>query len=153
MLAVCCRKSLSRRGVALPSVLCFLAASSEAASAAVPGPLILSVVQAAILSASGGAVANVVSAEVMALLQGAHQAMTFSKCKIATLILLAVGVLGTGFGFAVYQHPAVRATEMDGRARIATGPICTAAGRRPGNEGQGGRQGPRSVLSTPTASP
>jgi RNA polymerase sigma factor (sigma-70 family) len=103
---------LCRRGVALPAVLGLLGVSAEAATAAIPGSLVTSVVHAATLSASGGAVANVASAEVMALLQGAHQAMTLSKGKIATLLLLAAGILGTSFGFVVYQRPAVQATEM-----------------------------------------
>ena len=106
------RERLSRRGVALPAVLGLLAVSAEAASAAIAGSLVTSVVQAATLSAAGGTVPEVASAEVMALLKGAHPAMTIKKCKVATLLLFAVGVLGTGLGFAVYQHPAVRATEM-----------------------------------------
>ncbi len=106
------QESLSRRGVAMPAVLALTAVSAEAATAAVPGCLVSSVVQAAALSASGDSVANVASAEVMALLQGAHQTMMFSKCKLAILLLLAVGVLGTGFGVAMYQHPAVQAIEI-----------------------------------------
>src|SRR5581483_10431324 len=102
---------LSRRGVAMPAVLGLLAVSTEAAMAAVPNSLVSSVVQAAALSAAGGTVANVVSAEAMALLQGAQQAMTLSKCKIATLLLLAGGIVGTGFGFALHRSPTVQATE------------------------------------------
>ncbi|HTU23026.1 MAG TPA: sigma-70 family RNA polymerase sigma factor [Gemmataceae bacterium] len=105
------QERLSRRGVTLPAVLGLLAASSEAATAAVPGSLVSSVVHAATLSAAGGAVADAASAEVMALLQGAYQAMTISKCKIATLLLLAAGIVGTGFGFALHRSPLVQATE------------------------------------------
>jgi RNA polymerase sigma factor (sigma-70 family) len=55
---------LSRRGVALPAVLSLVAVSEGAATAAVPAALVSSVVQAATLSAAGGAVAEVASAEV-----------------------------------------------------------------------------------------
>ncbi len=105
------QERLSRRGVALPAVLGLLGVSAGASMAAVPNSLVSSVVQAAALSAAGGAVATVASAEVMALLQGAHQTMTLSKCKIATLILLAAGIVGTGFGFALHRSPTVQATE------------------------------------------
>ena len=37
--------------------------------------------------------------------------MTFIKCKIATLLVVAAGVVGTGFGFALHRSPAVQATE------------------------------------------
>jgi protocatechuate 3,4-dioxygenase beta subunit len=37
--------------------------------------------------------------------------MTLSKCKIATLLLLAAGIVGTGFGFALHRSPTVQATE------------------------------------------
>jgi RNA polymerase sigma factor (sigma-70 family) len=106
------QERLSRRGVALPAVLGLLAVSAEAATAAVPGSLVSSVAKAATLSAAGGSVADTASAEVMALLQGAHRAMTISKCRIATLLLLAAGVVGTGFGFALHRSPIVQATEM-----------------------------------------
>jgi RNA polymerase sigma factor (sigma-70 family) len=105
------QERLSGRGVALPAVLCLLAASSEAASAAVTCSLVSAVAQAATLSAAGSPIADAASAEVMALLQGAHQAMTLSKCKIATLLLLAAGVVGTGLGFALHRPLAVQATE------------------------------------------
>jgi protocatechuate 3,4-dioxygenase beta subunit len=89
-----------------------MAVSAEAAMAAVPGPLVSSVVQAAALSAAGGAVADVASAEVTALLQGAHQAMTSNKLNIITLLIIAIGVIGTGFGFASHRPGAVQAAEM-----------------------------------------
>src|SRR5262245_8888705 len=82
---------LSRRGVALPVVLGLVAVSEGAAWAAVPGSLVASVVQAATLSAAGGAIADVASAKVTALLEGMSHAMTINKCKIATLLLLALG--------------------------------------------------------------
>src|SRR5579884_429729 len=104
------QERLSRRGVALPAVLGLLGISAEAATASVPGSLVSSVVKAATLSAAGGPLADAASAEVMALLEGVHQAMTLSKCKIATLLLLAAGIVGTGFGFALHRPPVVQAT-------------------------------------------
>jgi RNA polymerase sigma factor (sigma-70 family) len=106
------QERLSRRGVTLPAVLCLVGVSAGAATAAVPGSLVSSVVQASTLSATGSAFADVASAEVMALLEEGHQAMTLSKFKLAKFLLLAVGVLGTGFGLALNQYPSVRGTEM-----------------------------------------
>ena len=126
------QERLSRRGVALPAALGLLAVSAEAATAAVPGSLVSSVVQAATLSATGGAVADVASAEVMALLQGAHQVMIVSQCKIATLLLLAAGVLGTGFGFALHRSPAVQAMEMAREESPQAQPASKPAAADPG---------------------
>jgi protocatechuate 3,4-dioxygenase beta subunit len=117
--------------VALPAILSLLAVSAEAATAAVPGPLVSSVVQAATLSAADGAVADVASAEVVALLQGAHHAMTISKCKIATLLLLIAGVVGTGFGFAWHRPPAVQATEMARQESPQAQPAAASAASDP----------------------
>jgi RNA polymerase sigma factor (sigma-70 family) len=105
------QERLSRRGVALPAVLGLLAVSAEATSAAVPASLVSSVVRAATLAAAGSAGADVASAGVMTLLQGADRAMTFGTCKTATLFLLTAGVLGAVFAFAWGRPPAARAIE------------------------------------------
>jgi RNA polymerase sigma factor (sigma-70 family) len=103
------QQRLSRRGVALPAVVGLLAVSAEAAMAAVSGSLVSSTAQAAALSAAGSTTDGA-SARVIALVQGAQQAMP-SKCKMATLVLLAVGVLGAGFGLAWHRPLGVQATE------------------------------------------
>ena len=103
---------LARRGVALPAVLGLLAVSADAASAAIPAALFSSLAQAARLFAAGGTGAEVASAEVIALVKGARPAMAISNGKMATLVLLAAGVLGTGIGYTLHRPPAARATEV-----------------------------------------
>ena len=76
-------RRLSRRGLTL---------SGAALTAAVSGPLAARTVEAATL------VAGVVSPRAAALAEGVLRAMTLSKLKIATVVLLTLGLFGTGAG-------------------------------------------------------
>jgi len=60
----------------------------------VPSALLSSTIQAGSLFAAGG----MVSAKVTALAEGVMHTMFLSKLKIATALVLAIGVLGTGTG-------------------------------------------------------
>jgi RNA polymerase sigma factor (sigma-70 family) len=126
------QERLSRRGVALPAVLGLLAVSAEATSADVSASLVSSVVRAAAISAAGGAGADVASPGVMTLLQGADQAMTFGKCKTATLFLLAAGILGTGFAFAWGRPPAARVAAKVGAETPPAQPVSGPGAAGPG---------------------
>lgn len=53
--------------------------------------------------------------------------MTLSKCKIATLLLLAAGIVGTGFGFAWHRSPTVQATETAREESAQDGPAPVPA--------------------------
>jgi RNA polymerase sigma factor (sigma-70 family) len=96
-------KRLSARGVTLGAgaVAAFLAES--AAAAAAPAALVLSTLQAATQVSAGGAAASVVSTKVAALTEGVLKAMLLSKLKIATILLLAMAVLGLGAGALAYH--------------------------------------------------
>jgi RNA polymerase sigma factor (sigma-70 family) len=102
------RARLTRRGLALSggvlaTVLAELAQNASPCSAAVPTALSMSTVKAATLMAAGHAAAGAVSAPVAALVKGAVQAMFLTKIKLATALLVTLGVLGTGAAFFTHQ--------------------------------------------------
>src|SRR6266851_204758 len=107
-------KRLARHGLALSGGAVAVVLSQNAASACVPAPLVSSTVQAAALVAAGHAAAGVVSAPVAALTEGVMKAMLMTKLKIATAVVLAVGLLGVGFG--LYQTQAAAAP--DGKKEV-----------------------------------
>jgi RNA polymerase sigma factor (sigma-70 family) len=114
------QERLARRGVALPAVLGLLAVPTQGAKAAVCSTLLASTVQAVALSA--GRAAEVVSADVMALVQGAQQAMFLSKCKGAGLLLLCTAVTAAGFGMAATHGPKAETPSRTGPATEARNP-------------------------------
>jgi RNA polymerase sigma factor (sigma-70 family) len=106
-------KRLARHGLTLSGGAVAVVLSQNAASACVPAPLVSSTVQAAALVVAGHAAAGVVSAPVAALTEGVMKAMLMTKLKIATAVVLAVGLLGVGFG--LYQ---TRAAAPDGKKEV-----------------------------------
>jgi uncharacterized protein (TIGR03067 family) len=107
---------LTRHGVAL-SVGSLAAALSGKASACVPASVASSTIKAASLIAAGkAAAASVISAKVAGLTEGILRTMFLNKLRIATALLLAVGVLGAGFGFALTHR-----TEAAGPATATQG--------------------------------
>ncbi len=88
-------KRLTRRGLALSGGALLAGLFSNAASAAVPAPLVTSTVQAATAIAAGQAAAGVVSVPVAALAEGVVRAMMFKKLKIATAVLATILVGAT----------------------------------------------------------
>src|SRR5262249_3504332 len=89
-------KRLARQGVGLPAALVTLGFSQGTAAATVPAPLVVATVKAASLFAAGHASAATASAA--ALAQGVLTSMLMTKLKIATALLVAVGVLGLLIG-------------------------------------------------------
>jgi RNA polymerase sigma factor (sigma-70 family) len=85
------RRRLTRRGLALSTVLCAVGLSLKASPAT--AALMDSVVRAALLSSVGQAVSGVVSAKASALAEGVTRAMFATKIKIATAVLVAVGLI------------------------------------------------------------
>ncbi len=90
-------KRLARRGLTLSLSALATALSSQAASAAVPAPLVTSTVKAAQFMAAGGAAKAVVSTSVAALIQGVLRAMLLTKIKIVAVICLMM-VFGVAAG-------------------------------------------------------
>src|SRR5262249_55886121 len=97
------RGRLRRRGLELSAGLFATVLSTRSASAQVPATLAASTVRAALWLAAGKApVAAVISAKVAALIQGANATMFYGKAKIATVVLLAIGIAASAFG--VVRH-------------------------------------------------
>lgn len=99
---------LGRRGVALSAATLAVALSGNAATAAMPPTLLNSTVQTATLMATGQLAAAALPGPVSVLMEGVLQAMWWTKLKTAAVILLAVGILGTGLGVASHQAWAYR---------------------------------------------
>jgi RNA polymerase sigma factor (sigma-70 family) len=96
------RIRLLRRGLGPAAVLAVAVCPAATVSSAVPSALADSTIKVASLLAAGNATATgVVSAEVAALTQGVLNAMLVTKVKIATVVLLVIGIIGVGSGTAV----------------------------------------------------
>jgi RNA polymerase sigma factor (sigma-70 family) len=89
------RRRLTRRGIELAAVLAGLAVSS-AARAGVSTVLVNATVRFGV--AAGGTAAAAIPSHVAALAAGVTQAMFMTKAKIATALLLAVGLIVAGVG-------------------------------------------------------
>ena len=97
-------KRLVRHGLAVSGGVLATALCQNAASACVPGPLVVSTVQAATLMAAGKAMATgAVSAKVVALMEGVLKAMLMTKLKITLAVVLAVNLIGAGVGLVYCQ--------------------------------------------------
>ncbi len=123
------RSRLARRGVALSAGALVTLLAGKASAARVPAQLVLNTVQAATLGAAGKAVtAGVISARVVALSQGVLQTMFMTRLKMVALVLLTVGILGSGAG--LLTHQALAATpEEQSSARVDEPPGPTSDGR------------------------
>jgi hypothetical protein len=82
---------LGRRGVELTSVLAAIALTTPASS--LPAKLMVKTLKAVLEAASGKELANIVSASVVELVQGATSAVIGRKAKIATVLVMAAGLL------------------------------------------------------------
>jgi RNA polymerase sigma factor (sigma-70 family) len=108
-------RRLTRQGLALSSGALGVVFAQNAASACVPSSLVVSTLNAATLVAAGQAVTGVISAKVAALTEGVLKAMLLTKLKTATVVLLALSVLGAGATIfthrALAQKPAEQAAK------------------------------------------
>jgi RNA polymerase sigma factor (sigma-70 family) len=91
-------KRLSRHSLTVTGAVLAAAASEKVAAAAVPVSLLSSTVKAATSVAAGSAATGLISAKVAALTEGVLKAMLLTKLKIATVLLLVVGILGVSLG-------------------------------------------------------
>jgi RNA polymerase sigma factor (sigma-70 family) len=118
------RRRLTRRGVTLSAGLLAAGLFQNAGEAAVPAALMQTTVQAALLIVSGkGAGAGTISASVAALTRSACLAMAVTRLKVAGVVLLAVGLLGTGVaGMLVRKVPGSAPTNPN----LAAKPLAVA---------------------------
>ncbi len=100
------QQRLVRRGMTLSAVLCTAALSRSAVQAALVNPTIRA---ALLFAAHKTAAAGIVSGQVAALAEGVTQAMFATKVKIATVFILALGLVGGGVGVATYQQAIAQA--------------------------------------------
>jgi RNA polymerase sigma factor (sigma-70 family) len=104
-------KRLARRGLAPAGGAAALGLAHRAASAALPAPLVVSTVKAVAQVAAGHGAAGVVSAPVVALTERVLKTMCTSRLKLAFAAVLAVGLLGVGWG--VYRASAAPKPEVN----------------------------------------
>jgi RNA polymerase sigma factor (sigma-70 family) len=126
------RGRLARRGLALSAAALTAALGPETASAAaaVPASLIDSTMKAAVLVATGQAVAGAISAQALALTEGVLHAMWIAKLRIAAALLIAVSlVVGTGAGIATHWAAAGATGTSSAEAHWVIPP--SLEGRRP----------------------
>jgi RNA polymerase sigma factor (sigma-70 family) len=98
------RVRLARRGLGLSAGLVATLMARGAADAAVPVELAESTLRAAMwVAAESTATLAAASAPVLSLTEGVLRAMFLTKVKIATAVLLGVGVLGAGTGVSAYR--------------------------------------------------
>ena len=100
------RGRLTRRGLALSAASLAVLTAGRIASAAVPAALIHGTLKAALLFAAGKAVAGAASVRAVAWTQGVLRAMFLSKLKMAAVLVLVMGGLGTGAGLLLSRTAA-----------------------------------------------
>jgi RNA polymerase sigma factor (sigma-70 family) len=102
------RKRLSQRlqlrGVELTAVLAATTLATSSASA-LPAEIMAATIQAALSTAAGEGLSGIVSPSVAELVQGAASAVTLTKAKIVTSLLLTVALLA-GAGVWTFRTPA-----------------------------------------------
>jgi Sigma-70, region 4 len=91
-------RRLGARGLGLSAGGLATVLAHNAALASVPLPLVASTAKAATLTAAGHAVGTVVPANVAALTEGVLKTMFLTKLKVATVALVAAGVLAGAGG-------------------------------------------------------
>src|SRR5262245_670371 len=95
------RPRLARRGLALTAAAFSAALAETTVSAAVPATLLQATLKAAVRYAAGAA--GTISAQVVPLAKGALQTMFLTRLKIATGLLLVLGLLGTAATVITWQ--------------------------------------------------
>ncbi len=128
------RDRLGRRGISLSGALLASLWTRDAVSAGVSAGLISGTIQAGTLLAGGQVVVGgAVSARVAALTEGVLKTMFWSQCKLASALLLAIGMVAIGAGILTYSAPAKEppggekknATGAETKSRDRRGPVET----------------------------
>jgi RNA polymerase sigma factor (sigma-70 family) len=125
------RQNLTRRGVALPGGVLATVLAQDGARAAASSALLKTTVQACLAFAAGKAVAGTVSATALNLAQGALKAMTMSKLKIGTALLLVFGLLCLGMPASPTVAPAAQAGPQSPASPADKGTKSSDAAKKP----------------------
>jgi RNA polymerase sigma factor (sigma-70 family) len=107
------RGRLSRRGLALSVPLFAAMLSQEALAVALPATLTNATVKAALLSLTGPATTGAISAQAAALAEEGLAIMLVTKLKIGATLLLALGILAVGAGWAMQQAREAKPREAE----------------------------------------
>jgi RNA polymerase sigma factor (sigma-70 family) len=131
---------LARHGLAFSAGSLAAVLTQHAASASVPASVVSSTIRGVDLYAAGQAAAAGISVKAIALTEGVLKTMFSTKVKIATIVLLGVGLLGISWGL----YPTFAAMPMDGQQETASPPPseCDAlgmAGENPVKANQDGK--------------
>jgi hypothetical protein len=97
------RTRLARRGLVLTAGVLGTVLTERLGQAAVPARLVRASVQVAGLVLSGEPVTTAVSASTLTLSEGVLHTMFMNKLKTIALVLVTLGVLGTGGGLMAYR--------------------------------------------------
>ncbi len=99
------QERLNRRGVSLTAALTVAAVGANGASAALPRTLVGAIVKAAAQAAAGRPFGcGVVSAKVVALVEGVNHAILLTKCKALVLLLVSTVIVGTGLALGLVAN-------------------------------------------------
>jgi RNA polymerase sigma factor (sigma-70 family) len=90
------QQRLARRGIKLAALLAALSIADSAGRAGPSVPLVRATVRFGLLVAAGEPAAGVIPAHVAALAAGVTRAMFVTKARIATAVLIAVGLVAAG---------------------------------------------------------
>jgi hypothetical protein len=121
---------LARQGLALSGASLAVVLAQNAASASVPSGVVSSTIKAASLFAvEQAAVASAISVKAVALAEGVIKTMFLAKVKIATTLVLGMGLLGISWG--LYSTQAAALPE----AKPETAPPPPSAFAAPDKEG------------------
>jgi RNA polymerase sigma factor (sigma-70 family) len=97
----CLACRLARHGLVMSAGVLAMALTQQAASAALRSALVSVSAKAAALTAAGQSVTGLLSAQVLALSQGALKTMLLHKLKVISLVCLGILVSGVGAGLGV----------------------------------------------------
>jgi RNA polymerase sigma factor (sigma-70 family) len=123
------QQRLTQRGMMFSAALCATTLAREAEAA--PAALVGHTVRGAVLCATDQTAAAGFRAEVAALAEGVTKAMFISKARLATALLLAVGIFAAGLGLLSRQALAARSAK-DPPAEKSTAPQASPVALAPG---------------------
>jgi RNA polymerase sigma factor (sigma-70 family) len=136
------RRRLLRRGVDVSAgALAVVLAENATLRAAVPAALCEMTIRTSVLFAAGTA-GQALSAPLAALVEGVVRSMFFSKMKFVAIVVLALGLVGSGVGFVAHRGDAEQPEK-----KLVAKPAAASVGKtKPKAAPAEGHQPPRPVV-------
>src|SRR5262245_1659955 len=116
------QERLSRRGVSLSAVLAGVVVAQGATGATVPGAVVQATVGAALAVAAARSATGVASATVAAAVKEATKAIWLTRCKLTTVLVLAVGAVARAGMVGMSGMSKERGSETPPAAKAAAVP-------------------------------